>query len=263
MKISLIIPVYNEAPFLRRCLASVPVSADVETIIVDDGSTDGSADIIREYEENTRHGIQITAKYHDTNWGVSMARNHALSAAQGDYISFLDADDELAPGAIPAMLSAAERADKTGDVITMFNHMRCYGNAAPVPKFTNRRGYYDLRNTPAKWTTVWGKLIRRDFITENGIRFRSGIQYGEDEIFLLECLRLCRRFYHNEAAAILKHYDNPNSLTKTLTKKKVNDFMRAEMELIEQDNPPDFDAALRQIIADHWNASAFVGIYGK
>lgn len=257
MRLSIIVPVYNEAPFLRRCLNSLPIREDVEAIIVDDGSTDGSAKICSEYTEQHRVILRLE------NHGVSEARNLAISKAEGDYITFLDADDELRPGAIIDMLKAIDAADQTGDVITMFNHLRCYGNAEPVARFINRRGYYDLRNKPQKWTTVWGKIIRRSFLEENRIRFRSGIQYGEDEIFLLECLRLCKRMYHVDAVAVMKHYDNPDSLTKTLTKKKVNDLIRAEMDLLERNNPPAFDAHLRQIIADHWNDTTYVGIYGK
>ena len=257
MRLSIIVPVYNEAPFLMRCLKSLPIMEDVETIIVDDGSTDGSAEICRLFSEQHRVILRVD------NRGVSAARNLALAEATGDFVTFLDADDELRRGAINDMLKAADAAEERGDIITMFNHMRCYGNAEPVPRFINSRGYYDLKNPPQKWTTVWGKIINREFLRENGIKFRSGIQYGEDEIFLLECLRLCKRMYHVDAVAILKHYDNPNSLTKTLTKKTVNELIRAEMTLLERDNPPAFDAHLRQIIADHWNSPTFVGIYGK
>ena len=113
MKISLIIPVYNKAPFLRRCFESIKAQNidDTQIIVVDDGSTDGSDTICDEY------GFEV---YHTENHGVSEARNFGINKAKGDYIAFLDADDVLLPGAIGAMKSLAER----GFNICQFGHQR-------------------------------------------------------------------------------------------------------------------------------------------
>ena len=267
IKLSIIIPVYNAAPYIARCLDSIVNSKEwetvhdsVEVIIIEDGSTDKTREALAPYIDLV--GVRYTE--HKTNWGVAMARNHGISLAFGEFVTFLDADDELAPHAIPFMLRHIDEDIQTP--VVMFNHMRVYGNAAPVAKFTNRRGFYYFTrgDMPQKWTTVWGKMIRKSFLDENRIRFPEGIQYGEDELFLIECFKIAPRFYHVPEVAILKHNDNPESLTHTLTKKKLNDFMRAEIALIERDdNPPDFDAALRRVIAEHWSTSAFIGIYGR
>lgn len=88
---SIIIPVYNVAPYLRECLDSVrsQIFTDWEAICVDDGSTDGSGDILDEYEAKDGR-IKVI---HQDNAGVSMARNVALKIAKGEYVCFLDSDD--------------------------------------------------------------------------------------------------------------------------------------------------------------------------
>ena len=260
-KLSIIIPIYNAEPFLKRCLNSLIIPEeyihDVEVIAIDDGSTDASAGILD--EERDRVGFKII--HHSTNWGVGMTRNHGISIASGEWVTFLDADDELHPNAIAFMLGTINKEQK--DPLIAFNHLRVYGDGKPVAKFVNKAGCYTLGKTmPQKWTPVWGKMVRRDFINDNGIRFPQSLSYGEDEIFLLQCLRICKHIGHENEATILKHYDNPESLTHTLTKKKLDEFMRCEMDLLLEDNPKGFDDAVRELIAHHWIDNTYRGVYG-
>ena len=99
MKLSIIIPVYNEANFLRRCLDSVYANDEVEVIIVDDGSTDGSFEICQEYEDK---GFKLIQNEHS---GVSVARNTGIQLAEGEYITFLDSDDEMSKDGISNILT--------------------------------------------------------------------------------------------------------------------------------------------------------------
>ena len=93
--LSIIIPVYNTALYLRRCLDSVLINLDdqVEIIIVDDGSNDDSGEICDEYERRYK-GVKVI---HKINGGLSTARNAGLKMAEGEYVSFVDSDDLLAP----------------------------------------------------------------------------------------------------------------------------------------------------------------------
>jgi len=97
-KVSIIIPVYNVEQYLRQCIDSIGLLGhdDFEIIIVNDGSTDGSDIICREYEQKW-HNVHLIEK---SNGGLSDARNHGTAAAKGDYIYYLDSDDWLVPGAI-------------------------------------------------------------------------------------------------------------------------------------------------------------------
>lgn len=107
MKLSIIIPVYNVASYLRKCVDSLLAQdyADREIILVDDGSTDGSGDICDEYASRS----SIIKVIHQPNGGLSAARNSGLAIAQGDYICFVDSDDYWQPNMLGALMAQIER----------------------------------------------------------------------------------------------------------------------------------------------------------
>lgn len=108
MKVSIIVPVYNVAPYLKRCLDSVARQTfrDFEVVAVDDGSTDGSAEILDGYEADFP-----LMRIHQPNQGVSMARNRAFGAARGELVVFLDSDDAIHPRLLEWTVSALESSD--------------------------------------------------------------------------------------------------------------------------------------------------------
>ena len=94
MRLSIIIPMYNCAIVIERCLDSIEVGPDMEVIVVDDGSNDNGSDVVRHYMEHHSY-VRLLRK---ENGGVSSARNVGIEAATGNYIMFIDADDYLVPG---------------------------------------------------------------------------------------------------------------------------------------------------------------------
>ena len=267
-KLSIIVPAYNSAPFLRRCLDSIWLNKitgpsyldEVEFIIINDASTDNTAKVLEDYDYKT--GFNIVK--HSTNWGVAMSRNHGITLAHGDWITFLDADDELYPNAIESMLAQIDNPKYIDRPIVQFNHMRQKGNEAPVLRQSNRAGNYYAQVMPLRWYYVWNKIYNRQFLKANGIRFRENMNYGEDAIFVLECLRANRWIYHANEITVIKHSDNPDSLTKTLTPKRINDFIRAELDLLEQEgNPEEFNALVRELIEEQMRSGTFIRTYGK
>ena len=105
--ISVIIPVYNVAPWLKECLDSVlnQTFRDMEIIIVDDGSTDSSPEIIKEYAEKDNRIIAIRKE----NGGLGSARNVALKMAKGEYIAFVDSDDKIHPEVYTKLYEKAKK----------------------------------------------------------------------------------------------------------------------------------------------------------
>ena len=103
--ISVIVPVYNVKPYLRKCLDSIinQTYKDMEILIVDDGSTDGSGDICDEYKTDKRVRV-----FHIENKGLSGARNVGLDNAKGDWIAFVDSDDWIEPEMYELLLKGAE-----------------------------------------------------------------------------------------------------------------------------------------------------------
>lgn len=178
-KISLIIPVYNKAPFLRRCLDSIEPVDGLEVIIVEDCSTDGSREILDEYAG--KFEVFKLRKNH----GVSYARNYGMSKAKGLYLAFLDADDELEPGATHSFVKMAQ--NEMSHNIIQFGHFVVKDRRKLSRSF--RRRFYGLAEMPPnKWMLVWNKLYRREFIEKIGVKFREDLTFGEDELFNLECL---------------------------------------------------------------------------
>ena len=167
-KVSIIVPVYNAASVLKRCINSVLKQdySDFELILADDGSTDLSASIIDEYAQSDARIKAI----HKKNTGVSDTRNHALALAQGTYIQFVDADDWLVPEATGAFVRAAENSG-AGMVISDF--YRVVGNRSShkgsidVDGLISKEDYAEnMIRSPADfyYGVLWNKLFRKDII---------------------------------------------------------------------------------------------------
>lgn len=203
-KVSVIVPVYNKAPFVRRCLDSIAeqYSKDVQVIVVDDGSSDGSSEICEEY---SKCGFEI---YHRKNGGVSVARNFGMRKAKGEYITFLDADDEYADGALDVMC----RISRHGFNIIQFGQYRCH--AVGTKKDRIVKGKYGLERMPKRWAMVWNKMYRREFVVENKLKFIRGMQFGEDEMFNAEAILANDGLYHAPQTTILHYFDDKESLCR-------------------------------------------------
>lgn len=109
--VSIIIPVYNSAKYLQTCLESVLTQTyqNLEIILVDDGSTDESTKLVDDYKKSNSKIKAI----HQDNAGLSSARNSGLKIATGDYVTFIDSDDQVEPGMLEDMLNAISKTDAT------------------------------------------------------------------------------------------------------------------------------------------------------
>lgn len=217
MMISLIIPVFNKAPYLKRCLASVASQKDksAQVIIVDDGSTDGSAEICDYYEKMV--GFEV---YHTENHGVSEARNFGMGKAKGDFIAFLDADDMLTRDAIGIM----NEATKDGYNICQFRQFRCksFDQLNYIP-YGWREGDYSFDEIPKYWVMVWNKLYKKSFLDENKIRFKKGMQFGEDALFNMQCILANGGIHQSDSITVIHCMDDHSSLCRgTLNLERVN-----------------------------------------
>lgn len=192
--VSVIIPAYNAEKYLPEAVASVisQSSFDWELILVDDGSTDSTPRLCDGLAASDAR-IRVI---HKPNGGLSDARNHGIDAARGEYLTFLDADDILAPGFISLTLQAA--ADTGAPIVaapfiafecgspfagTMASPMRCCSVSVPPGEALE----YALYQTPLPQTgfipdnAAWGKLYARRLWTE--LRFTKGIWYEDMDIF--------------------------------------------------------------------------------
>jgi glycosyltransferase involved in cell wall biosynthesis len=184
-KISVIIPVYNVEKFLRKCLDSVvnQTMRDIEIICINDGSTDGSLDILKEYAEKDDRIIVIN----QTNGFVGSARNNGLKIARGKYIQFVDSDDYLELNACETAYKYALQYDADVVVFGYKNFPKQVGNVK------NKRGkglkykevdvfHGGLRSGRHLCRSmIWNKLYRHKII--KGCYFTEWLRFRDDEHF--------------------------------------------------------------------------------
>ena len=207
-KFSIIIPVYNVAPYLRECLDSVVAQtfADWEAICVDDGSTDGSGAILDEYRgkvEKVGGGGRRMVVIHQANAGVSAARNAALDVAQGEWILFLDADDVFE---LRALSGIVETIGSLPDAKLVRFDYRQFG-AFELRAVDDEEDCVPARRDISKVVSMqdfcvyaWQFAYLREAIS--GVRFKR-YRRGEDRVFvdaiLLKCVNsfvdIKRRLY--------------------------------------------------------------------
>lgn len=187
MLLSIIIPVYNVEPYLRECLDSVFAQdlTDCEVIAVNDGSTDGSFAILKEYEKNHLDSLTIIDK---SNGGLSSARNAGVEKSKGDYLYFLDSDDYLRSHAI-ASIRRAIASSESADVIYLDCIVTDQGkkwsshNQYVVPLMSLKHFFkYAFEHRIGITPNVFSFVYSSDYWRRMGLRFEEGIKY-EDALF--------------------------------------------------------------------------------
>ena len=226
--ISVIIPVYNVEPYLRKCLDSVvnQTYKDLEILIIDDGSTDGSGAICDEYG-NIDSRIRV---FHTENKGLSCARNLGLDESKGDWIGFVDSDDLIEPDMYEVLL---EKAEETGaDVVEcgVFKEYsdRTEGHNRTRKVFSRTEAIRALVNRELS-NSAWNKLWSNSCYS--GIRFPEGRIFEDvattyrvfDDVGCVSSISECK--YH--------YLQREGSLSKTLTMKKMIDYWLGQREKYE------------------------------
>lgn len=183
-KVSVIIPVFNGELFLDRCLSSVinqPYN-NIEVIIINDGSTDGTQNICESYAQNDSRVIIINKK----NEGVSAARNVGLDAATGDYIYFVDADDYVLEDGIKSLVNKATKS--AADLIVAeyyVTHETKKDRVSPVI-LKDSNDFLCSIISGKNHSALWNKLFKNKLF--GGIRFLTDISYMEDKVIVSQIL---------------------------------------------------------------------------
>lgn len=208
MKCSIIIPVYNSEKTLDRCLKSALKGHEniKEIIIIDDGSIDKSLSICNKYAEMYSN-IKVI---HTENKGVSSARNTGIFFATGDYIIFLDSDDELT-NVFYSTLTSVKFQDLV--VFDFYKMNKDHAVYVSIAKLANKSGYLKdhIEYHPRVFGCIWGKLYRTDKI--KNIMFNESISLCEDAEFNLRYLSKCTdviyfsipMYYYHESSTIHKY----------------------------------------------------------
>ncbi len=220
IKISVIIPVYNIAHLVARAVDSVLLQEydDYEIIIVDDGSTDDTVAVCEELASHDTR-IRIISK---ENGGVSSARNVGIEAAHGEYVMFLDADDAIHTGALEKMYVPGLDLVVAGFQKVMDSSVLCSFNPSDTGIYDNDEEMCDFfDNVIARkhcylLNSSCFKLFRRSLLSETGLRFDEGLDYGEDKMFVMNFLRHVKKA-RTVSSVLYSYIIQPGSLSSDET----------------------------------------------
>lgn len=203
MKISVIVPAYNSEAFLREtldCLINQTLK-DIQIIVVNDGSTDSTADIIEEYAAKHPNILPV----YQENAGVSAARNNGIARSEGKYTMFLDSDDLITEDTLENVFAALE---ETNADMAVFRVMRFgFGGEEynPIVEALAKESEINCFDKRLLWNfLVANKCYRTDMLKNSGVRFPA-LKYSEDGAFLMQFIYKARPKITGVYSAVLKY----------------------------------------------------------
>lgn len=225
--VSIIVPVYNVSNYIERCIQSVinQTYSQIECIVVDDCSPDDSMDKCCRLIERYNGPIRFIILHHESNCGLSAARNSGIEKATGDYLFFLDSDDELLGECITLLVSVTEPHPNVEIVQGFIKHsVKGLGNIPPYlfdidyvedNNWIRAHFYRTDNRLPVQATN---KLIKTDFLLKNQLYFKEGIIY-EDALWMYYVVKKLKKF------AVVKevtynYYVNSDSISRTITSER-------------------------------------------
>lgn len=218
MKISVIVPVYNTEAYLPRCVDSIlgQSFADFELLMIDDGSTDESDAICDAFAAQDGR-VRV---FHKENGGVSSARNLGIDNAQGEWLYFVDSDDELLPDGLKVLvdnisddvdvvMGGFESVDELGNMTreaTKSVNLRLSRKESVITLYRGQGccGYFFLGYT-------WQRLFRKSLVDRFNLRFDTSIAIKEDTLFVMQYVRRSNGITQFATQPIYRYYQRPNS----------------------------------------------------
>ncbi|MCR5769651.1 MAG: glycosyltransferase [Butyrivibrio sp.] len=220
VKLSVIIPVYNADKYISDCLNSIikNASSDIEILVIDDGSTDNSKNIISDFIKRDGRIKCITQE----NSGVSEARNNGLRNAKGEYILFLDADDYLEEDVFNYLILSLY--EDVSDY-TAYSKKILYSDGTTKDIFyscdqekCSDSGYInELMYASSSFNECWGKVFKKEIIDKYNIKFPKNIAIGEDLLFVYDYFEKCKSLELVNKCLIVYRQHSGSAMKKSLT----------------------------------------------
>ncbi|WP_326803787.1 glycosyltransferase [Streptomyces sp. NBC_01788] len=239
VKLSVIVPFYNVRQYASDTLKSLRANAreDFEFILVDDCSRDGTPDILARAERELPGAVYVG---HEKNGGLATARNTGIDRARGEYLTFLDGDDWLAPGYYPRLVAAIE---DLGCDFVRTDHVQCTARARTIQRVPHgRRGeVMDPRRAilPADRTTsvdypyAWAGVYHRRLVDRGLLHFTDGLRTAEDRPWIWRLHREAESFAVVGLLGVFYRRGVAGSLTQIGDVRRL-DFIRAFDQVIEE-----------------------------
>ncbi len=246
IKVSIIVPVYNKEEFLYEAIESIinQTLKEIEIILVNDGSTDRSADICKKFVS-----VDSRIKYIETeNSGVSNARNVGLKEALGEYIGFVDADDWIESEMYSKLVCGGDR-DQSEIILCDYNHYdgtEIFNVSTPWGKRTNFdnkeiKTYiipsllapFDLEGNKQEKVlgSVCRAIFKREFLEKSGVAFNTNIRFSEDLVYLIETMVLASRVTYVKEYLYTYRLDK---ITRKSTTQNYIDNLFIDLQLTQQ-----------------------------
>jgi hypothetical protein len=251
LKVSIVIPLYNKAPYVERALESIRVQtfSDFEVIVVDDGSTDGGASIVEQYSDRRLRLIK------QSNAGPGPARNAGIARGQGDFIAFLDADDEWLPTYLEEGVEALEKLGP--DVAAISSGYLEYPTGHSTEKLWRKRGLKEgvfrvTPETPASLAvSTLAYMTPPSTLARSEVFRKWGGFYSKERCFFAEDAFLWLKVLLNETVALnlkplVKIHREASDLSKNLQRARPIEPFLIDPREIEDSCPP----ALRTLLSD-------------
>lgn len=234
LDLSVIIPCYNCAKFVRESILSALNSDAKEVIAINDGSTDETLKILCELESEFTNLHVINRE----NGGVGSARNAGINAASGKYLAFLDGDDIFEPNTLQELVTLGENTDTDivfGDFNYLKNNEKIYTKNYDcqdglIDKDAYLKAFFTARNDT--FACVWGKIIRRDFLQHEKITFLENIFMAEDVNFSAKVLWRAEKIAKLNHA-VINYRIGDNNESKKLKLKNFQDVRICDKDLRE------------------------------
>ncbi|MEV5692380.1 glycosyltransferase family 2 protein [Micromonospora globbae] len=234
--VSVVVPVYNTMPYLRRCLSSLlgqSIGASrMEVVAVDDGSTDGGGRLLDRLA--ARHPDVLTVVHQPNSGGPAAPCNRGLELATGRYVFFLGSDDHLGPEALERLVAAA---DRHGSDVTLGRVVGVNGRHVFQDIFASDAVDVDLFDSALPWSLANTKLFRRELIDQHGLRFPEDMPVLSDQPFTLEACYRARR------VSVLADYDYYHAVRR-LDARNITYRSSVERRLVSVERLVDFVAQL-------------------
>ena len=226
--ITVIVPIYNVEPYLRKCVDSIlnQTYKNIEIILVDDGSTDSCGKICDSYADKDKRITVI----HKENGGLSDARNAGIEIIKGKYVTFIDSDDWIEPTYVEQLYKILVENDADLSVCDLYyidskNHL--YNSPATDGKvfiWNREEALLKLLSDNKMGTSAWGKLYKTKYFKEEGIRYPKGKLYEDIPVTYEILLEADRIVYGNYA--LYNYFVRPQSISSS-------SFSSCKMQAIE------------------------------
>lgn len=246
--ISVIIPVYNTKQYLQSCLDSLLAQtySDLELLFIDDGSTDGSAELLDFFARQDRR-IRVI---HQENGGVCAARNRGIDEARGEYLSFIDSDDTLEPDLYETLMNlirehGVEIAHCSYNRVTngVIKHI---GNTGSVHVHSREEALCCLLTGKLFVGSCWTKLYARRLFVD--VRFPSGIRTNEDMLVNFQLFRQVEKSVFADVCKYNYLTSETSSCVRTPQRKRAEDLLTVNCRMLEENPGPELEDILQRRI---------------